>query len=197
MAIHLYEDSALTQQISEGDQTNPDNDTYNGTDGESKDKELFLANEQTTLASALASGATSVSLAAARFANDEVIIIGSEQMLITAAGGTTTLTVTRGYADTTAVAHSSGDTVYSGYNYTDLAIEPIDETGSDESDWYTLSLTEAGLEAATAGASLTVGDKDHDDTTSIWRRCAVPASTPVQNKTDLKLRITGTENPIE
>ena len=168
MAIHLYEDSALTQQISEGDQTNPDNDTYNGTDGESKDKELFLANEQTTLASALALSATSVSL-----------------------------TVTRGYADTTAVAHSSGDAVYSGYDYTDLAIEPIDETGGDESDWYTLSLTEAGLETATAGASLTVGDKDHDDTTSIWRRCAVPASTAVQNKTDLKLKITGTENPIE
>ncbi len=197
MAIHLYEDSALTQQISEGDQTNPDNDTYNGTDGESKDKELFLANEQTTLASALASGATSVSLAAARFANDEVIIIGSEQMLITAGGGTTTLTVTRGYADTTAVAHDSGARVYSGYDYTDLAIEPIDETGGDESDWYTLSLTEAGLEAATAGASLTIGDKDHDDTTSIWRCCAVPASTAVQNKTDLKLKITGTENLIE
>ena len=71
MAIHLFEDSALTQQISEGDLTNPDNDTYNGTDGESKDKELFLANEQTTLASALASGATSVSLGATRFANDE------------------------------------------------------------------------------------------------------------------------------
>ncbi len=197
MAIHLYEDSALTQQISEGDLTNPDTDTYNGTDGESKDKELFLANEQTTLSSALASGATSVSLSDARFANDEVIIIGSEQMLITAGGGTTTLTVTRGHAGTTAVAHSSGDAVYSGYDYTDLAIEPVDSTGGDESDWYKLALTEAGLDSATAGASLTVGEKDHDDTTSIWRRCSVPASTAVQNKTDIKLKIAGTENPIE
>ncbi len=197
MSIHLYEDSALTQQISEGDLTNPDTDTYNGTDGESKDKELFLANEQTTLSSALASGATSVSLSDARFANDEVIIIGSEQMLITAGGDTTTLTVTRGHAGTTAVAHSSGDAVYSGYDYTDLAIEPVDSTGGDESDWYKLSLTEAGLDSATAGASLTVGDKDHDETTSIWRRCTVPASTAVQNKTDIKLKITGTENPIE
>ncbi len=197
MAIHLFEDSALTQQISEGDLTNPDNDSYNGTDGESKDKELFLANEQTTLASALASGATSVSLTAPRFANDEVIIIGDEQMKITSGGGTTTLTVTRPHAGTTAVAHSSGDTVYSGYDYTDLAIEPVDSTGGDESGWYTLSLTEGGLDSATAGASLTVADKDHDDTVSIWRRCTVPASTPVQNKTDLKLKITGTENPIE
>jgi len=60
MAIHLFEDSALTQQISEGDLTNPDDDTYNGTDGESKDKELFLANEQSALASPLASGETSL-----------------------------------------------------------------------------------------------------------------------------------------
>jgi len=31
MAIHLYEDIILTQRISEGDLTNPDDDTYNGT----------------------------------------------------------------------------------------------------------------------------------------------------------------------
>jgi hypothetical protein len=42
MAVHLYEDNALTQQVSEGDLSNPDDDIYNGTDGESKDKELFL-----------------------------------------------------------------------------------------------------------------------------------------------------------
>ena len=56
MAIHLYEDITLTLQVSEGDLANPDDDTYNGTDGEAKDKELFVANEQTTLAAALASG---------------------------------------------------------------------------------------------------------------------------------------------
>jgi len=33
-------------------------------------------------------------------------------------------------------------------------------------------------------------------TLSFWRRCTVPPGTPVQNKTDLKLRLTGTENPI-
>lgn len=72
MAIHLYEDITLVQQVSEGDLSNPDDDTYNGTNGESKDKELFLANEQTTLAVALASGETSLQLDEPRFTDGEV-----------------------------------------------------------------------------------------------------------------------------
>ena len=47
-----------------------------------------------------------------------------------------------------------------------------------------------------SGAPLNLGDKAHDMTISFWRRCMVPSGTPVQNKTDLKLRLTGTENPI-
>ena len=39
MAIHIYEDNALTLPLSEGDLANPDDDTYNGTDGETKDKD--------------------------------------------------------------------------------------------------------------------------------------------------------------
>jgi len=31
---------------------------------------------------------------------------------------------------------------------------------------------------------------------SFWRRCTVLPGTPVQNKLDIKLRLTGTENPI-
>ena len=93
MAIHLYEDSALTQQVSEGDLSNPDDDTYNGTDGEAKDKELFLANEQTTLAAPLASGETSLQLSEPRFTDGEVIIIDNEQMRVLSGGGSTTLGV--------------------------------------------------------------------------------------------------------
>lgn len=196
MAIHLYEDNALTRQISEDDLSNPDDDTYNGTAGEAKDKELFLANEQTTLAATLASGATSLELSEARFADGEVIVSGDEQMRVQSGGGTATLGIERGYGGTTPAAHDAGTAVYSGYDYTGLAIEPVDDVGGDESDWYTLALTEAGLDTTTAGASLAVGDKVHDATVSVWRRCTVPAGTPVQNKTDLKLRITGIENPI-
>ncbi len=50
MAIHLYLDEQLTQQISEGDFSNPDADNYNGTDGEIKDRQIYVANEQTYLA---------------------------------------------------------------------------------------------------------------------------------------------------
>jgi len=97
MAIHMYEDSALAQQVSEGDLSNPDDDSYNGTDGESKDKEIFLANEQTSLAVPLASGETSLQLSEPRFTDSEVIIIDNEQMRILSGAGTTTLGVERGY----------------------------------------------------------------------------------------------------
>ena len=53
MAIHLYLDEALTQQISEGDFSRPEAESYNGTDGDSKDRQLYVANEQTSLASAI------------------------------------------------------------------------------------------------------------------------------------------------
>lgn len=196
MAIHLFEDSALTQQISEGDLTNPDDDTYNGTDGEAKDKELFLANEQTVLASPLASGETSLHLVEPRFTDGEVIIIDNEQMRILSGGGTTTLGIERGYGGTTPAAHADGSPVYSGYDYTGLVIEPVDNAGGDESTWYALALTQPELDAAISGSPLNLGDKAHDVTVSFWRRCTVPAGTAVQNKTDLKLSITGTENPV-
>src|SRR5690606_20859448 len=105
MAIHLYEDITLTQRISEGDLANPDDDTYNGTDGETKDQELFVANEQTILAAALASGATSLQLSAPCFTDGEIIIVDDEQMRILSGGGTTVLAVERGYGGTTPTAH--------------------------------------------------------------------------------------------
>lgn len=196
MAIHLFEDGALTQQISEGDLSNPDDDTYNGTDGEAKDKELFLANEQTVLASPLASGETSLQLAEPRFTDGEVVIIDSEQMRILSGGGTTTLGVERGYGGTTPAAHAAGASVYSGYDYTGLLVEPVDTVGGNESGWYSLALNQIDLDGAVPGDPINLGDKTYDVTVSFWRRCAVPPGTPVQNKTDLKLRITGTENPI-
>ena len=43
--------------------------------------------------------------------NGDVIQIGSEQMLVTAGGGTTTLTIQRGYLGTTAATHSANTTI--------------------------------------------------------------------------------------
>lgn len=196
MAIHLFKDAELTQQISEGTLQSPDSDVFNGTDGESKDKQLYLANEQTTLASAIDGMTSTIPLAEARFADGQVIIIGAEQMHIVSGGGTTELTVERGYAGTAAGNHSSGTKVYSGYNYSDLTILPVDEVGSSEASWVKLATNQAGLESAVAGAPLALGNKVHNSTLSLWRRIIVPAGTPVQNKTDIKLRLTGTESPI-
>jgi hypothetical protein len=196
MAIHLFKDSELTQQISEGTLQSPDSDVFNGTDGEAKDRHLYLANEQTTLASAINATVTTIPLADARFADSEIIIVGSEQMLIASGGGTTILTVERGYAGTAATTHSSGTKVYSGYNYSGLAVQPVDSVGSSEASWVKLATDQVGLGAAVAGASLSLNDKAYNATLTLWRRITVPAGTSVQNKTDIKLRLTGTESPI-
>lgn len=196
MAIHLYTDSGLTQQISEGTLTSPDSDTYNGTDGQAKDRELFIANEQTTLAANITSTQTSISLASARFADGDTIIIDTEQMIVTAGGGTTSLTVQRGQNGTAKATHTTGSAVYSALSYTTLKVKPVDSSGSDESGWCKVALTQAELDTATPGAELTLGDKAHNATLSFWRRFSVPAGTPVQNKTDLKIRITGVEAPV-
>lgn len=196
MAIHLFKDAELTQQISEGTLQSPDSDVFNGTDGESRDRQLYLANEQTALASDIDGAVTAISLAEARFADGEVVIIDAEQMHITSGGGTTELTVERGYAGTTADNHSSGTKAYSGYNYSDLTVVPADEVGSSEASWVKLGSDQAALQSAVAGASHALGNKAHNTTLAFWRRVTVPAGTPVQNKTDIKLRLTGTESPI-
>ena len=69
---------------------------------------------------------------------------------------------------------------------------PVDTSGTDESAWCVLALTEGDLDTAVAGDALALGDKSFNSTISFWRRITVPAGTPVQNKTDLKLRLTGT-----
>jgi len=196
MAIHLFKDAGLTQQVSEGTLESPDSDVFNGTDGESKDRQLYLANEQTALASDIDGAVTTITLAVARFSDGQIIIIGAEQMQIASGGGTTELTVERGYAGTSGDNHSSGTKVYSGYNYSDLAVLPVDEVGSSEAAWVKLAANQAGLESAVAGASLALGNKVHNSILAFWRRVTVPAGTPVQNKTDIKLRLTGTESPI-
>ena len=117
-------------------------------------------------------------------------------MQIESGGGTDNPTVLRGIGNTTAAAHNADAPVYSGYDYTGLVIDPIDETGTDESVWYRLALTQAELDTATQGAPLNLGDKAFQQTLSFWRRCTVLPGTPVQNKLDIKLRLTGTENPI-
>ncbi|MHB1461996.1 MAG: hypothetical protein ACYC1M_11995 [Armatimonadota bacterium] len=196
MAIHLFKDAALTQQISEGTLLSPDSDTYNGTDGQSKERELFVANEQSTLTADITAVQTGITIAAARFVSGDTIIVETEQMKITAGGGSTSLTVLRGQNGTVAAVHTSGTAVYSALSFTALKVLPVDSADTDESPWCKLALSQAALDGATPGAELTLGDKLHDVTLSFWRRFTVPAGTPVQNKSDIKIRIMGTEAPV-
>jgi hypothetical protein len=67
----------------------------------------------TTLSGAITATQTSITVASAAGINTSFPIqIDSEQLLVTAGGGTTTLTVTRGLNGTTAATHNSGVYVY-------------------------------------------------------------------------------------
>ncbi|MHB9037096.1 MAG: hypothetical protein ACYC64_10530 [Armatimonadota bacterium] len=192
MSIHLYIDAELSQQISEGDMTGPDTDTFDGSVGESKDRQLFVANEQTTLLQALDAVQSVITLAAPRFADGDVIIIDSEEMRVVSGGGTTTITVQRAIYGTQPAAHAQGAAVYVACNYSNLNLEPVDTSGTDESSWCKLASTQAGLDAAVPGQALALGDKSYNSTISFWRRISVPAGTSAQKMSDLKLRLTGT-----
>ena len=66
-------------------------------------------NSSAVLAASLTSSATSLTLSvASTFVNNQIILIDSEQIQITAGGGTTSLTVTRAMNGTTAASHSAG-----------------------------------------------------------------------------------------
>lgn len=192
MSIHIYKDAELTEQVSEGDMTNPDRDTLDGSVGESKDRELFIANERAALVQAIDAVTSEIELVVPCFSDGDVIIIDSEEMRVISGGGTTTLTVQRAIYGTEPSAHAQGAMAYAAYNLTDLAVGPVDTTGTDESSWCALSLTQEALDEAVPGQALALGDKTFNSTISFWRRITVPPDTPVQNKTDLKLRLTGT-----
>lgn len=77
-------------------------------------RRLYNNDVVTTLSGTITAGAASLTVAsAAEFptTGSYSIVIESEVLLVTAGQGTTTWTVTRGYAGTTAAAHSSGATV--------------------------------------------------------------------------------------
>ena len=68
---------------------------------------VSATNGFSTLAVTIGATETSITVNGAYFANSQVIQLDAEQMLVTAGGGTTTLTVTRGYNGTTAASHTA------------------------------------------------------------------------------------------
>lgn len=188
--FRLYEDAALTQMVTkDGDFGNPDDEgsKINGTTGETRQKALYAAAEQTTLSDDIDDSVQTIPLAAARFAdtNYSVIIIGSEKMLITAGRGTDSLTVTRGYKGTTPASHSSADPVYAAYDFTACSIDCADNEGTDESDWVTYCDDDGGSPDGSWEAPHSLSSLNYNQNQKIWRRVVVPPSTPAAYKRDL------------
>jgi len=173
--------------------SSPDLAQIDGLAGGTADRQLYLANEQAALAADIDSAVTAITLSHAAFSDGDIVIVDSEMMTVVSGGGTTAITVARAALGTTAAAHLSGAVANVAFNYESLSITPTDAVDSDESTWCKLALSQGELDAAVAGAALPLGNKTHNATLSFWRRYTVPPETAVQNKSDIKLRITGTQ----
>lgn len=196
MSIHLYTDPELIHSISEGDMSSPDADTFDGGDGESRDRELFIANTQALLTTAISATDTSLNISTPVFGDGDYIIIESEIVRVTGGGGTLNLTVERGVNGTASSSHAAGVKVYYACNYDAVTIQAVDMQGEDESSWVSLASVQEGLETAVPGEVLVLGAKRYDVTLPFWRRITVPSGAPTQDKSDIKLRLTAVENPI-
>ena len=196
--LRLYEDSALTQIVSiDGDFSNPDEEeSLDGTNGDTANKALWAALEQTTLDGNIDDAQTTISLDQSRFADTDysVIVIGSEKMLITAGHGTQTLTVSRGYNNTTPTSHADGDTVALAFDCSSISIDCEDLQGTDQSSWVSYCDDSAGSPDGNWEAPHAIANLNFNQNAKIWRRVVVPASTPAAYKQDLVHRLSATVN---
>ncbi len=199
--LRLYKDDTLESMVSvEGEFSNPDQEAgLDGTNGETATVALWVAVEQTTLAADIDDTTQAITLAAARFADTDypVIVVGSEKMLITAGFGTASITVSRGYNNTSAAAHTSGDPVRVAYDCSAVTIDCQDNDGSDESGWVTYCDDNgSGSPDGVWEAPHSLGSVAITASAAIHRRVVVPASTPAAYKLDLVHRLAATINEI-
>lgn len=195
MAIRVYfTDSVSADPVSEGDLNNPIFFQINPDLDPDEEKTLFLANERATLASDVDAAATNIPLTeTGRFADGDYLVIGQEIVKILSGGGTTSLTVARAQTGSTAAAHTAGDIVYSGYNYSDISVEYQDTEGTDESTWTRLVWAGGDLDLVEDGNAITAQNKAYNEVLEFRMRMTVPGSEPVHYKHDLVLRVTAVE----
>lgn len=195
MAIRVYfTDSVSADPVSEGDLSNPIFFQINPDLDPDEEKTLFLANERATLASDVDAAATNIPLTeTGRFADGDYLVIGQEIVKILSGGGTTSLTVARAQTGSTAAAHTAGDIVYSGYNYSDISVEYQDTEGTDESTWTRLVWAGGDLDLVEDGNAITAQNKAYNEVLEFRMRMTVPGSEPVHYKHDLVLRVTAVE----
>ncbi|PLR93180.1 hypothetical protein [Bacillus sp. T33-2] len=79
--------------------------------------------------------------------------------------------------------------------YESVSVDPTDSTGGDESAWMQLAPDNAGSAGAygDSGAALNMGNIADTTGHPFWVRVTTPAVADSQNKTDIKLTVTGTE----
>jgi len=192
--LRLYKDELLEQMISlENDFSNPDEeDSLDGTAGQTVFRPLWLAVEQTTLAAPVADGQTTqISLAAPHFPGTaySVIIVDEEKMLICGGHGTANLTVVRGHNGTPAVAHSSGARVRLAYDCSQVTVGCADTLGADESGWVSYCRDSSGAPDGAWEAPIGPLGLNYGQSLKIWRRVSVPSGTAAAIKQDLVHRI--------
>ena len=199
--LRLYKDDTLESMVSvEGEFSNPDQEAgLDGTNGETATAALWVAVEQTALAADIDDTTQAITLTAARFADTDypVIAVGSEKMLITSGFGTASITVSRGYNNTSAASHTSGDPVRAAYDCSAVTIDCQDNDGSDESGWVTYCDDNgSGSPDGVWEAPHSLGSVPITASIAIHRRVVVPASTPAAYKLDLVHRLAATINEI-
>jgi len=172
-----------------GVHTQPDEDDFDGTAGEAKERKLILAPAQTTLVEDIDDSQTEIKISAAVFddSNHSYVLVvsgeNSEIMQITGAFGITTLTVTRGDSP---ISASASDSIFSAYTYENIVIQASDESGSDETGWFTYAPDVAGSPGE-YGASLNPSNftDPKTDSYAFWRKVTVPVSV-TQKKSDMR-----------
>lgn len=139
--LRTWKDAALSDLVSIGGTfDNPLQELdINGDTGETRVGDFYVAISQAELAADITTvEQTSVTLNQPMEidVNYPVILVGTEKMLVTDGFATVNLTVTRGHNLTTPALHTTGDTVYSAYNATEITITTVDViTPPDESSW--------------------------------------------------------------
>lgn len=198
----LYEDTNLVNLITKiAIFTQPDDESdIDGDAGETKIKALWGAIEQTKLNGGINNSDDPVTIAidAARFADTllNVLLIGTEKLLMSAGFGTNSLTASRAYDGTSIASHADDAPIYLCYKIKDPAVVALDETGSDEAGWVAFCLDDGGSPDGSYNSHPTPldlgADLDPADKIAFHRKLIVPASSPAQKKTDILLKTTGT-----
>jgi hypothetical protein len=83
----------------------------------------------------------------------------------------------------------------SAKRYESISIDPTDTTSTDESSWIQLAPDNAGSAGTylTGGTSLSMANISDTSGHAFWVKVTTPSVADSQNKSDIKLKVSGTE----